>query len=257
MQTQSLQQSREPRVTNLLETLATLPLDMENSLEKMCSCCEFCSLPTNSQIQVAAQLSVIRFLVPIPCNFSHKKDTLGFGILENFRGRGRYFRSPVEKFWGLDCVLRIAEGTRCLPACFRISVLPFGRTMKPSFRMSNPSPVSRRSPPSSPFLPLHRSRDLPLDPPPSRTGYLSIANLSAWCILTSSLWLLFGLSVCRTDDRCSSHTQALLVFFLADTHASSRKAYEEGEERVQCSIVVYVSSREECQEETHGREDSR
>lgn len=166
----------------------------------------------------------------------------------------------MEKFWFLDCALRIAEGTRCLPACFRIFVLPFGTTMNQNThhsRMSNPSPVSRRSPPLSPFLPLHRSRDLPLDPPPSYTGYLSIANLSAWCILTSSLWLLFGLSVCRTDDRCSSHTQPLLVFFPADTHASSRKAYEEGEERVQCSIMVYVSSGEECQEETHGRKDSR
>lgn len=97
--------------------------------------------------------------------------------------------------------------------------------------MANSAPPSS-SHPLSPFSPLHRSRDFFLDPPPSRIDDFSIANLSAWSILTSSPGLLFGCLGYRTGNRCSSHAQPVLVFLPADTHASSREAYKDGKERV-------------------------
>lgn len=122
--------------------------------------------------------------------------------------------------------------------------------------MSKPILVSRSSQSLSPLSPLHRSRDPPLDPPPSHIGYFCVADLSIRSILTSSLWLLAGRSDGRTDDRCSRHTQPLLVLFPADTHAGSRKAYENGEDRVQCPRTVFVSSGEDCQgNETRGRDE--
>lgn len=133
--------------------------------------------------------------------------SLGSWVLESSGCRRHHCRSQTEG-WDLACVLRVAGNTCFLPACSQVFVLRFTTTMNEishHSRMSSPSSVSRSSQQILPHSSLHRSRDFSLDPPPSHTGYLNVANLPTRSILSSSAWLLLlGLLGCRVGDRCSS-----------------------------------------------------
>ena len=150
-------------------------------------------------------------------------------------------QTPPEGFIDVKFVLRTSEGPACLPARLETSVVPVRAPIyhvPRHSRRNDSSCVSCSSRPSCSLSRVQRSRYLLSESSPSYSGYFTIANLFTRFNVIFSLWPLIRPVDSSTNERCSSHAQPLLIFFPTYTHASSRNAYEKGEERVECPRTI-------------------